>query len=142
MSVPAEPTAGASSVPSALRWHHDACRARVSRRRAEARGRTSTHGAGHLARGLHGRGIAAQSGGDALIVTADGVGAAFFDLRAGLAGESFQKATQYGLPLALVLPDPALHGQRRTELAFEHGRHHAVRIVRSRAEADAWLAAR
>lgn len=79
---------------------------------------------------------------DALILTGDDVGAAFFDLRTGLAGELFQKEPQYGLPLALVLPDPALHGQRWTDLAFEHGRHQAVRIVRSRAEADAWLAAR
>lgn len=77
---------------------------------------------------------------DALILTADDVGAAFFDLRTGLAGELFQKATQYGVRLVLVLPDPALHGPRWPELAFEHRRHAAILIVASRAEADAWLA--
>lgn len=76
---------------------------------------------------------------DALILTAADVAAAFFDLRTGLAGELFQKATQYGVRLALVQPDPALHGPRWPELAYEHRRHRAVRIVASRAEADAWL---
>jgi hypothetical protein len=77
---------------------------------------------------------------DALILTADDVGADFFDLRTGLAGELFQKATQYGVRLALVLPDPAAHGPRWVDLAFEHRRHDAVRIVRSRADAEVWLA--
>lgn len=77
---------------------------------------------------------------DALILTADDVGAAFFDLRTGLAGELFQKATQYGVRLALVLPDPDVHGPRWVDLAYEHRRHAAVRIVGSRAEADTWLA--
>ena len=77
---------------------------------------------------------------DALILSADDVDAGFFDLRTGLAGELFQKATQYAVRLALVLPDPAVHGARWTELAYEHRRHAAVRIVASRAEADAWLA--
>ena len=84
--------------------------------------------------------IGAAYDADALILTADDVDAGFFDLRTGLAGELFQKATQYAVRLALVLPDPAVHGPRWTELAFEHRRHQAVRIVRSRVEADAWLA--
>jgi hypothetical protein len=42
--------------------------------------------------------------------------------------------------LALVVADPAAHGPRWPELAYEHRRHPAVRIVASRAEADAWLA--
>lgn len=86
--------------------------------------------------------ISAAYDADALILTAHDVDPAFFDLRTGLAGELFQKATQYGLRLALVLPDAELHGTRWTELAFEHRRNDAVRIVRSRAEADAWLAPR
>lgn len=76
----------------------------------------------------------------ALILTAADVDEAFFDLRTGLAGELFQKATQYEVRVALVLPDPAAHGPRWPELAFEHRRHQAVRIVGSRADADAWLA--
>ena len=84
--------------------------------------------------------IGAAYDAEALILTADDVGADFFDLRTGLAGELFQKATQYGVRLALVLPDPAAHGPRWVDLAFEHRRHDAVRIVASRADADAWLA--
>lgn len=84
--------------------------------------------------------IGAAYDADALILTADDVDPTFFDLRTGLAGELFQKATQYGLRLALVLPDPAVHGPRWPELAYEHRRHHTVRIVASRAEADGWLA--
>jgi hypothetical protein len=84
--------------------------------------------------------IGAAYDADALILTAADVDAAFFDLRTGMAGELFQKATQYGLRLAFVLTDPAAHGPRWIDLAFEHARHGAVRIVRSRAEADAWLA--
>ena len=74
---------------------------------------------------------------DALLLMADDVGAAFFDVRTGLAGALFQKATQYGVRLAFVLPDPALHGPRWPELAYEQRRHPAIRLVESRAEADA-----
>ena len=85
--------------------------------------------------------IGAAYGADAIILTPDDVDAAFFDLRTGWAGELFQKATNYGVRLALVLADPAVHGPRWPELAFEHARHPMVRIVRSRAEAEAWLGA-
>lgn len=84
--------------------------------------------------------IGAAYDADALVLTAADVDADFFDLRTGWAGELFQKATNFGLRLALVLPDPSAHGPRWSELAFEHARHPVVRIVRSRAEADAWLA--
>lgn len=84
--------------------------------------------------------IGAAYDADALILTEGDVGAGFFDLHTGLAGELFQKATQYAVRLALVVADPAAHGPRWPELAYEHRRHDAVRIVASRAEADAWLA--
>ena len=84
--------------------------------------------------------ISAAYDADALILTAHDVAPAFFDLRTGLAGELFQKATQYGVRLALVVPDPAAHGPRWPELAYEHARHATVRIVASRTDADAWLA--
>jgi hypothetical protein len=83
--------------------------------------------------------IGAAYDAEALILTADDVDASFFDLRTGLAGELFQKATQYAVRLALVLPDPAAHGSRWPKLAYEHRRHPSVRIVASRADADAWL---
>lgn len=84
--------------------------------------------------------IGAAYDAEALILSAADVGPDFFDLRTGLAGELFQKATQYSVRLALVLPDPAEHGPRWVDLAFEHRHHAAVRILASRADADAWLA--
>lgn len=65
----------------------------------------------------------------------------FFDLRTGLAGELFQKFTNYRLRMAIVLPNPEAHGDRVSELAYEHRAHNAIRFVRSREEADAWLRA-
>jgi hypothetical protein len=65
----------------------------------------------------------------------------FFDLRTGLAGELFQKLTNYHLRAAIVLPSPEAHGDRFRELAYEHRAHDAIRFVRSREEADAWLRA-
>ena len=65
----------------------------------------------------------------------------FFDLRSGLAGELFQKLVNYGLRVAIVVPDPAVHGERFKELAHEHRSHGVVRIVKSAAEARAWLQA-
>jgi len=65
----------------------------------------------------------------------------FFDLRSGLAGELFQKCVNYGLRVAIVLPNVQVHGQRFSELAYEHRSHPVVRVVGSRALADAWLQA-
>jgi hypothetical protein len=64
----------------------------------------------------------------------------FFDLRSGLAGELFQKFTNYRLRLAIVLPDPNAYGQRFGELAYEHRAHNMIRFVGSEEQAKAWLA--
>lgn len=74
-----------------------------------------------------------------LVLGEDDVAPAFFDLRSGWAGELFQKATNYGVRLALVLPDPAVHDPRWRELAHEHAAHRVIRFVPSRAAAEAWL---
>lgn len=63
----------------------------------------------------------------------------FFDLRSGLAGELFQKCTNYRLSLALVVPDPGAHGERFAELAFEHRTHRLIRFFGTLEEARAWL---
>lgn len=83
--------------------------------------------------------IGAAYDADGIVLTADDVDPSFFDLRSGLAGELFQKVTNYGLRLALVLPDPAAHGQRWCNLAHEHAHHGAIRIVATRSEAEAWV---
>ncbi len=83
--------------------------------------------------------IGAAYDADGIVLTADDVDPSFFDLHTGLAGELFQKVTNYGLRLALVLPDPAAHGPRWRDLAFEHARHGTIRFVPTRTEAEAWV---
>jgi uncharacterized protein DUF4180 len=63
----------------------------------------------------------------------------FFDLRTGLAGELFQKCMNYGIRLAIILPDAEAYGERISELAYEHRSHNLIRFVGSKDEAEAWL---
>ena len=63
----------------------------------------------------------------------------FFDLRSGIAGEIFQKCVNYRVSLAIVLADPARHGERFAELAYEHRTHPVIRFFPSRDAAEAWL---
>lgn len=63
----------------------------------------------------------------------------FFDLRSGLAGELMQKFVNYGARLAIVVPDPSVHGERFCELVHEHRRHPNVRFFGSAPEAYTWL---
>ncbi|MEE4384445.1 MAG: DUF4180 domain-containing protein [Pseudomonadales bacterium] len=62
----------------------------------------------------------------------------FFDLRTGFAGDVLQTCVNYGLRLAVVVADPARHGERFVELVREHRSHRVVRFPASRAEAEAW----
>lgn len=81
--------------------------------------------------------IGACFGAAGLIITENDLAPTFFDLRTGLAGEVFQKFTNYSLRLAVVLLDPEIYG----ELAYEHRNHPLIRFVRSEREARAWLQA-
>ena len=74
-----------------------------------------------------------------LILTDSDLSSEFFDLRSGLAGELFQKFINYKLRVAIVLPDSEAHGERFSELAYEHRSHSMIRFVRSKDEANAWL---
>ena len=78
-------------------------------------------------------------GAEGLILTENDLAPEFFDLRSGLAGELFQKFTNYKLRVAIVLPDPEAYGERFRELAYEHTSHSLIRFVRSKDEAKAWL---
>src|SRR5215216_7011264 len=69
---------------------------------------------------------------EGLIVTENDLAPEFFDLRSGLAGELFQKFTNYNLRVAIVLPDPEAYGERFSELAYEHRSHSMIRFVRSK----------
>lgn len=83
--------------------------------------------------------VGAADDADGILLAADDLGAAFFDPRSGHAGELFQKVTNDGLRLALVLPDAAAYGPRWPELAFEHARHRTIRFFTSAVAAEAWL---
>jgi hypothetical protein len=83
--------------------------------------------------------IGACFGAQGLILTEAELGPEFFNLRTGLAGEAFQKFINYQVRVALVLPDPAVYGERFGELAYEHASHDFIRFVRSMDEAQAWL---
>jgi Domain of unknown function (DUF4180) len=83
--------------------------------------------------------IGACIGSEGLILTEGDLAREFFDLRSGLAGELFQKFTNYKIRLAIVLPDPEAYGERISELAYEHKSHSMIRFVRSKDEAETWL---
>lgn len=74
-----------------------------------------------------------------LLLTEHDLAPEFFDLRTGLAGDLFQRFINYRQRVAIVLPNPAAHGERFSELAYEHTSHNMIRIVRSEEEAKAWL---
>ena|SRR5215510_340333 len=78
---------------------------------------------------------------EGLILTESDMAQEFFDLRSGLAGELFQKCTNYNVRLAIVLPNPEAYGERISELAYEHKSHSMIRFLRSMDEAEAWLCA-
>jgi hypothetical protein len=83
--------------------------------------------------------IGACIGADGLILTESDLAPEFFNLRSGLAGELFQKFTNYKVRVAIVLPDPEAYGERFSELAYEHRSHSRIRFVGSAGEAKAWL---
>ena len=83
--------------------------------------------------------VAACIGGDGLILTENDLAPEFFDLHTGLAGELFQKFTNYHLRVAIVVPEPRIYGARFSELANEHRSHDMIRIVSTLDEANFWL---
>ena len=83
--------------------------------------------------------VGATFGAIGLILTESDVVPEFFDLETGLAGELFQKFTNYRLRLALVVPDPLRYGDRFNELCREHRSHGTIRIVGTKDEATAWM---
>ncbi|MDY7233053.1 DUF4180 domain-containing protein [Hyalangium rubrum] len=85
--------------------------------------------------------IGACFGAEGIIFLEGDLGPEFFVLRNGLAGEVLQKFSNYRLRVAIVLPNPEVHGDRVKELAYEHRSHNMIRFVRSREEAETWLRA-
>lgn len=84
--------------------------------------------------------LAQAMGAGGLVLREEDLSPAFFDLKTRLAGELFQKFVNYQVRLAIVVRDPAAHGDRFTELAREHLSHPLVRILPDQASASAWVA--
>jgi len=83
-------------------------------------------------------GAGMEAGG--LLLDESQLGADFFDLRTGLAGEVLQKFTTYRVKLAVVVDDAAAHGSRFSELVYEHRNHACVRFFATEQLARRWLA--
>ncbi len=86
--------------------------------------------------------IGAGFGQDGVLLTEQDLGAEFFVLKSGLAGELFQKATNYKISLAIVLSDFSAFGERFFELTNEHRRHNLIRFFGSLTDAENWLNSR
>ena len=56
--------------------------------------------------------IGACFGADGLLLTEDDLAPEFFDLKSGFAGELLQKFVNYGVRVAIILPNPTAYGQR------------------------------
>ncbi len=82
--------------------------------------------------------ISAAFGSAGLILAESDVAPEFFDLKTGLAGELFQKFTNYKLRLVVIVPEPGRFGRHFDELAREHHAHDMIRIVGTKDEAVAW----
>jgi hypothetical protein len=85
--------------------------------------------------------LASCFGKPGLVVTEADLGEAFFDLRTGIAGELFQKFTNYNVRLAIVLPERNRYGDRLRELAGEHDRHPLIRFVADTPSGERWISA-
>jgi hypothetical protein len=83
-------------------------------------------------------GASIEAGG--LLLDEKQLGAEFFDLRTGLAGDVLQKFTNYRARLAIVVADSAAYGSRFSELIHEHRNHAAVRFFGTEQRARQWLA--
>lgn len=84
--------------------------------------------------------LGSSFGESGLVLDETQLGPDFFDLRTGIAGELFQKFTNYKKKLALVVPDRSRFGERLQELAGEHDRHPLIRFVPDREAGARWLA--
>ena len=74
-----------------------------------------------------------------IVLSESEISPAFFDLRTRIAGELFQKITNYHTRLAIVLQDPGKYGNRFSELAYEHRNHPYIRFFAEKKQAKLWL---
>jgi hypothetical protein len=84
--------------------------------------------------------LAASVENGGLLLDEKNLGAEFFDLRTGFAGEVLQKFVNYRAKLAIVVADSSAYGSRFGELIHEHRTHRQVRFFASEQLARQWLA--
>ena len=83
--------------------------------------------------------LGAVYGADGLLLTENELSLEFFDLSTGIAGELFQKCTNYQIRVGIVLEKPDAYGQRFNELILEHRRHNLIRFFDAVESAKTWL---
>jgi hypothetical protein len=81
-----------------------------------------------------------EQGERTLLFERDALPPEFFDLASGVAGELAQKAVNYGVRVAAVVPDLDALPAHFREFARESNRGRQLRFVATREEAAAWLA--
>ena len=83
--------------------------------------------------------IGASFGTPGLLLLPENLAPAFFDLRSGIAGDLFQKFSNYRIKLAIVIEHEKDYGERFKELMWEHRKHSLIRFFSHRDEAQFWL---
>ena len=82
-----------------------------------------------------------ESGQRGLLIDHDAVPPEFFDLSTGVAGGIVQRLTMYGIPMAVVVPDPSIHSGPFQDFAREANTGGVFRFFPDREQAVAWLSA-
>ena len=80
-----------------------------------------------------------ESGAHQLLLDEGALPPAFFDVSTGVAGDLVQRLTLYGIRMAAVVPDPALHSRSFQEFAHEANQGTQFRFFRTRDQAAEWL---
>lgn len=80
-----------------------------------------------------------ESGAQSLLLNENALGAEFFDLSTGLAGELLHKLSTYRMRMAGVVPNASVHSQRFQEFMHEANRGSQFRFFSTRQEARDWL---
>lgn len=78
---------------------------------------------------------------NAVLVAESALPAGFFELRSGVAGDLVQKLVNYGIRMAIVVPDLGTRSERFREFAREANAGASFRFFLDREAAVAWLAA-
>jgi PadR family transcriptional regulator, regulatory protein AphA len=80
-----------------------------------------------------------ESGARAVLFDRTALPPAFFDLGSGFAGELIQKLTQYGIRMAVVVPDPSRCSRSFQDFVREANRGGQFRFFPDRPGAIRWL---